>query len=529
MIIRKNIMRRIVILFALFSVPLLEAQAGDDPYARVVEHIEKQCHAKKMNVPFLGVANFILKFWHPAGVKNVKVAIFHDQDLTKSANESFESVLHKAVGTDWSPMVQVYSRKKNESTYIYYSDPGKDMKFLVVNVQKTEAVVAQVKFEPQKLVEFVQNPRLLGVSLAHDLRNGPGAGSTVAIDYHDRSGQDAGLAALAQPVSSGPKYKPSLNRGESGHGEAASGFMSALASIPAPPSPKSEENVIKLETKLVNLNVKTTDASGRSLPGLKKEDFGVFEDGVKQDITFFEPSTAPVNMVLLLDLSGSTHGTVKAMKKSAKTFVRSLPAGDRVAIATFTRRFRVVSEFTADHKLLEQRIDKIKNRHGGTAFYDAMWYALNMLDHVAESRKAVVVLTDGVDNSLTEPEESPSDHQFSAVLDRELEEDATIYPIYFDTESESSKRKEGKEHRAYATARQQLDSMAEQTAGALIEARNEQDLDAAYRQVTAELHALYTMAYAPKIPRNKGGWRKIAVTVNRPDAVARSRRGFYDR
>src|SRR5439155_17215330 len=156
------------------------------------------------------------------------------------------------------------------------------------------------------------------------------------------------------------------------------------------------EDVLKLEARLVNLNVHITDVNGKTLPSLKKEDFVVYEDNVKQDVSYFEPVAAPLNIVLLLDLSGSTEHKIKVIKKAAQKFVDSLKPSDRIAVAGFTRRFFIIANFTTDHRLLKDRIGDIKNRHSGTAYYDAMWSTLDLLDEANASRKAIVVLTDGV-------------------------------------------------------------------------------------------------------------------------------------
>jgi VWFA-related protein len=277
----------------------------------------------------------------------------------------------------------------------------------------------------------------------------------------------------------------------------------------------------------VNLNVKVTNNSGKVVAGLGKGDFLLFEEGVRQELAFFEPNTSPVNMVLLLDLSGSTKHKMKVMKKAACKFVDSLEPSDRIAVAAFTRRFQVVSDFTADHKMLKRRIEDMKNRGAGTAFYDGTWSALDALAGLKEARKALVVLTDGVDNSL-DTRFTPK-HSFEELVGRAAEEDATIYPIYLDTEMEQVKERGEKEHLVYATARRQLNDLAEQTAGTMFKAVDEEDLKEAYKQVAAELHSFYSMAYSPKNSRSSGQWRKIAVKVNCEGAVAQTRRGVYDR
>ena len=294
---------------------------------------------------------------------------------------------------------------------------------------------------------------------------------------------------------------------------------------------RSSDEAIKLEARLVNVLVKVTDAGGKTLPLLKKDDFVIFEDNVQQDISYFEPVTAPLHLVLLLDLSGSTEKKMKVLKKAAQKFVDSLKPTDTIAVAGFTRRFFVISNFTTDHKLLKDRIDDIKNRHSGTAYYDAMWSTLDLLEEARATRKAIVVLTDGVDNSLDHPndEDLASKHSFSELLERVEEADATIYPIYLDTEYETIGRGGRSGHDAYVTARKQLEALADQTGAVMFKAERAEDLEGVYQQVAAELHSLYSLAYAPKSLTRDGAWKKIGVSVNLPGARLRAKRGYYAR
>jgi Ca-activated chloride channel family protein len=291
----------------------------------------------------------------------------------------------------------------------------------------------------------------------------------------------------------------------------------------------SDEPVIRLEGRLVNLNVKVSDRMGRPLPALGRDDFQVAEDNVPQDVSYFEPVTSPLSIALLLDLSGSTEKKIKVMKKAAKKFIDSLNPADRIAVAGFTRRFYVISNFTTDHKLLKDRVGDMKNRHSGTAYYDAMWATLDLLEEAGAGRKAIVVLTDGVDNSLDHPGNSEYDpkHDFNELMARVEEADATIYPIFLDTEYETVNRRGQGDHGAYVTARKQLESVAEQTGAVLFKADRAEDLEGVYKQVAAELHSLYSIAYTPKRPGRDGQWRRISVKVNRDGAVARTRRGYF--
>lgn len=295
---------------------------------------------------------------------------------------------------------------------------------------------------------------------------------------------------------------------------------------PASTVSKREERAVRLNVRLVNLNIKVVDPSGKPVPQLKREDFVVLEDNVPQEVTYFQPVAAPVNLMLLLDLSGSIGSKRQAMKKAARKFVDSLGRDDRVAVATFTTRFRAVSDFTTDKSLLKKRIDAIVNPGGDTALYDAAWSALDSLGGTADARSALVILTDGVDSAFI-PDEQGSKHGFDELMTRVEEEDATIYPIYFDTEPEVV----GGAYtpQVFAKARKQLEALAEQTGGSYFRASRAEDLDGVYKSVAAELHSFYSLAYPAKDATNDGRWRKIAIKVNRAGVKARTKRGYYAR
>jgi Ca-activated chloride channel family protein len=287
-----------------------------------------------------------------------------------------------------------------------------------------------------------------------------------------------------------------------------------------------DADVVKLNARLVNLNVRVTDRAGKPVPFLKAEDFIVFEDGVEQTVTHFEPIQAPVNLVLLLDLSGSLGSKLDYLKKAAKGFIASLERDDRIAVATFTTRMTLESDFTSDHNRLAKRVGSIDYAAGDTAFYDALWATLDLLGTVKQARKAIVILTDGVDSSFI-PNEQGSRRGFDELLERAAEEDATIYPVYFDTEREVVGGHYT--HEVFAAARRQLEAIAQQTGGTYFRASGTEDLGAVYDRVAAELHALYSLAYAPQDARNDGRWRRITVRLKRAGLVARTRRGYYSR
>ncbi|HET8781655.1 MAG TPA: VWA domain-containing protein, partial [Pyrinomonadaceae bacterium] len=135
----------------------------------------------------------------------------------------------------------------------------------------------------------------------------------------------------------------------------------------------SEGDVIRVDSQLVTLNISVVDRStSRGLAGLAQSDFQLFEDGQQQQIVQFESSSAPFDLVLLIDLSGSTKEVVKLIRAAALRFVNAARPADRIAVITFAGSSTIVSGFTADRDLLRQRIETIDTLRGDTKLYDAI-------------------------------------------------------------------------------------------------------------------------------------------------------------
>jgi VWFA-related protein len=322
----------------------------------------------------------------------------------------------------------------------------------------------------------------------------------------------------------------------------ASGVIDDNSSAPAPMSLASSTtnssatdggndppvaDVIKIDSRLVNLNVRVTDSTGKLIPDLAKADFRIFEDNVEQEVVRFEPVTSPVAVVLLLDASGSTKDRWKVIRKAAKKFIDTLSPNTPIAVAAFTRKFLVICDFSCDRKLMKDRIDDTKNLQSGTAFYDAAWKTMDLFKEVKEQRKAIVVLTDGVDNSLSSEDYEPK-HPFDELYARISQDEVTIYPIYFDTEFQVTVKMHGSDtHESYVTARQQLQKIADETGGTLFKADKAEDLEGVYQRVASELQTLYSVSYNPADKNYNGNWRNVGVKVKNGGAVARTKRGFY--
>ena len=144
-----------LILAALLA-PAPSAFARDD-FGKIVHHIESNYHVHRQHRFVMGLAGFTVRFWHIGGVKSLKGAIFENQRFTNAASDTrFDEIVRAAMDSGWQPLVQSWDRRTGERTYIYAQDLGKDMKVLVVTLESNEAIVLQVKVDPTKLDEFIE-------------------------------------------------------------------------------------------------------------------------------------------------------------------------------------------------------------------------------------------------------------------------------------------------------------------------------------------------------------------------------------
>ena len=298
----------------------------------------------------------------------------------------------------------------------------------------------------------------------------------------------------------------------------------------AEPEPRvnGDEEPIVLKAALVNLNVSVTNRSGVALSNLKKEDFEVAENSEPQKIEFFQPTTAPFNLVLALDLSGSIKDKLEIIKSAALRFVDVLGPQDKVAVVTFTDEIRVVSQLTGDRDELKRRIKTVDRSQGGTAFYEAMWFALvDTLRGTRGQRNAIVVLTDGVDSSLDRYNPMQSRVSFNQLSRRLEESDVMVFPIYLDTEYEEVFERGNSSSEAYAIARDQLERIGELSGGQVFRAEKAGDLSGVYKQVAAAIRTVYSVGYYPTNAERDGTFRRVRVVVNKSDAAVRTRKGYY--
>lgn len=306
------------------------------------------------------------------------------------------------------------------------------------------------------------------------------------------------------------------------------------------------EDVITTDTSLVQLNVGVVDKQGRPITSLKKNDFIVYEDGVKQTIQRFEPVDAPFSLVLLLDVSGSTINFRQNLKLASQRFLDALAPEDRVAVIQFDSRVKQLAGFTVDRNKTAYAIE-IADGRGDTHLFEALKYALRELDKEGKRRKAIVVLTDGLDTLMRnedrrtvgmaqtdaealaaiKPQASAELNQVLAAADRQ---GVSIFPLALP--SGDPKRLPLPDPNItgiYAAARARMQTLADRTGGRLNEINRLEHMALLYREVAASLRTLYTVAYQASGDRPRGKWHEIRIEVAYSELTARTKPGYYGR
>ena len=190
------------------------------------------------------------------------------------------------------------------------------------------------------------------------------------------------------------------------------GIWGAVAGQDRKPAKTEDEEVIKVDTQLVDVPVVVSDKSGKPILNLKPSNFIVYEDGKRQEVTDFAATTAPFEVALLLDTSGSTRGDLQLIQRAAQNFIDSLRPGDRVAIIAFktspengrnTSESEVLSGLTDNRSNLKSALERV-SMSNGTPYYDGLLEVANKVFRDPprdefRGRRALVALTDGVDST----------------------------------------------------------------------------------------------------------------------------------
>lgn len=336
-----------------------------------------------------------------------------------------------------------------------------------------------------------------------------------------------------------------------------------------------KEEIIRVDTQVVDVPVAVTNAKGVAVAGLKQENFVVYEDGKRQEIADFSATAEPFEVALLLDTSGSTRNDLQLIQRAALDFINSLRPGDRVAIIAYnTSRddrsafavTEVVSLLTGDRRQLGTAVDKVRTSNG-TPYYDSLVQVVEMVfrDKPAaefRGRRAIVALTDGVDSSSSADFESAKGELeragvisfFIKVDTRDFFEESLLGDCQTATKFSTAQirryyasiaAKTGMEKtfdfcklgdferlavskRLYEIADIEMNELAKASGGRVFPVGDLGEARSAFKSVAEEIGTKYTIGYYPSNDKKDGTYRKIKVeVVGLPKgATVRAREGY---
>jgi Ca-activated chloride channel homolog len=281
----------------------------------------------------------------------------------------------------------------------------------------------------------------------------------------------------------------------------------------------AQTGVYRAGTDLVVLQVSVSDGHRRHVPGLRAENFTVLDEGVPQPVAVFATSAAPLDVMLLLDTSGSMEPWLPIAKRAASDLVSSLRSSDRAGLILFDVGAKIAHPLSDKHESVIAAIRDVAPA-GATALYESVYVGLHTLSHAGRDdgvrRQALVVLTDGEDNASRIP--------YEQALDAARSGDVTIFTIMplmplpdATTQTAAGWRR--------ATIKFEMRQLAEDTGGRTFPTIEPAGLAAVYEQIGNELRAQYWLAYAagPGGP----GYRRVSVRVKEPPGLlARTRTGY---
>ena len=329
----------------------------------------------------------------------------------------------------------------------------------------------------------------------------------------------------------------------------------------APTGPEEVDagDIIRVDTTLVTIPVSVMDRDGRYVPNLQKEEFRIWEDGVEQEVAFFQSVDKPFSVVLMLDTSPSTQFRLEDIQDAAISFVNQLRPDDKVMVVSFNDDIKILSDLTTDRNKLHKAIQRSKT-DDGTRLYDAVDMVINQQLNRIQGRKAIVLFTDGVDTT------SRRASYESSIMDAQ-ELDALIYPVQYDTSRDMNvgnypvgtpidvwdqilggifgggrrstgrrggggypgggyPRPRGSGRGDYQVGNEYLMELANSTGGREYQADSLQNMSYAFANVAEELRRQYSIGYYPKRPPEAGQRRMIKVRARQPNLAVRSRESY---
>jgi Ca-activated chloride channel homolog len=281
---------------------------------------------------------------------------------------------------------------------------------------------------------------------------------------------------------------------------------------------KDEQDVIRLGTDLVTLDVTVVDPGNKPVMDLSKESFAVTEDKVPQKIDFFSRDQVPVSLVFTIDTSGSMRTKIDTVIKACTKLVKESRSGDEIAVIEFKLQPNLLEEFTSNP---DDVVDSLQSliASGQTAMFDALYLAADYARKEAKNRrKAVILVTDGLDKD--------SYYKFNEVVDHLRETDVQIFLIGFtaDLDKDTGLFHKGERSKADSV----LTKLAEETGGKAFFPRELGEVHAIAEQISTDLRTQYSIGYYPTNSKKDGSFRSVKVQINADSRrlVARTRNGY---
>ena len=289
-----------------------------------------------------------------------------------------------------------------------------------------------------------------------------------------------------------------------------------------------EGSVVRVSTSLITVPAVVMDRNGRYIANLHKEDFKILEDGVEQNVSYFASVEKSFTVALMLDVSGSTQTQLTQIREAANTFVSRLRPNDRMMAITFDGQIHVLAE-PADVSAIRRARLHIPPVTDGTVLYDAVDFALKRMARIP-GRKAIVLMTDGVDQSSTA--------SLKSTLSEIAEQDVLVYTVQYNTmpqlpqrlsviKNEKARQKvQARLMKGYEMSQPYLRALAEKTGGRFYRADDLSDVGPAFEAITSELGVQYSLGYYPKDNSKAGAQRGIKVRVRYPNLIVRARDSY---
>lgn len=285
--------------------------------------------------------------------------------------------------------------------------------------------------------------------------------------------------------------------------------LSVLAGL-AVPLAAQDGTVFRSDSRLVVLHATVLDKEGQLVTDLPKSAFHVYENGAEQELKVFRREDAPVSIGLIIDDSGSMTNKRQKVAAAAMALVQASHPDDEVFVIHFNEKTYLDTDFTHDHARLEQGL-KTFATHGTTAMRDAVRLGIEHMERKAsEDKKVLIVITDGEDNeSLVSRDYVVKDAQQSGVL---------VYAVGILSEVNDDETRR---------AKRGLDALTEATGGQSYYLNDISEATFTAQQIAHVIRNQYTLAYSPKNQELDGTFRKIELTVDRPQLAVITRSGYW--